>query len=177
MIVIHYFTHFQDCQDVVAAVCSPGAVGPESVLSCLMHQVAVQSRQMTKDCRERLMEIQFFMARDFSLDPKLYKQCRRDAQDLCQADEHWYSNPNQGTVDYFASFQAKNYHISSYLLSISSKSRQIVCKRCMQTCQISCLAEFQAKLAKSLAKISKFHEKVAKCQIKIQAKVAKFPAK
>ncbi len=38
------------------------------------------------------MEIQYFMARDFSLDPKLYKACAADAQDICQADIHWYTN-------------------------------------------------------------------------------------
>ena len=37
------------------------------------------------------MEIEYFMARDFSLDPKLYQACHRDAQDICQADDHWYA--------------------------------------------------------------------------------------
>ena len=58
-----------------------------------MTQISSQSRHMTAICREKMMEIQYFMARDFSLDPKLYSACREDAEKICQIDtQHWYSN-------------------------------------------------------------------------------------
>ena len=41
-----------------------------------MNHVASQSKHMTAECKETLMEIQYFMARDFSLDPRLYTACR-----------------------------------------------------------------------------------------------------
>ena len=37
-----------------------------------MNQVASQSKHMTAECKETMMEVQYFMARDFSLDPRLY---------------------------------------------------------------------------------------------------------
>ena len=65
-------------------------------MNCLMNQLVSQSRHMTKSCSERLLEIQYFMARDFSLDPKLYSACRKEARDLCQADENWITHKNHG---------------------------------------------------------------------------------
>ena len=37
-----------------------------------MNHVASQSKHMTAECKETMMEVQYFMARDFSLDPRLY---------------------------------------------------------------------------------------------------------
>ena len=53
-------------------------------------------RHMTKVCSERLLEIQYFMARDFSLDPKLYRACHVEAVNLCQADQNWNQHKNHG---------------------------------------------------------------------------------
>ena len=41
-----------------------------------MNHVASQSKHMTAECRETMMEVQYFMASDFSLDPRLYSACR-----------------------------------------------------------------------------------------------------
>lgn len=65
----------KSCQDVVTSACDPGNLTPDAVMNCLMNQLVSQSRHMTKVCSERLLEIQYFMARDFSLDPKLYRAC------------------------------------------------------------------------------------------------------
>ena len=62
----------RSCQDVVVKACS-GNTGPTGVLSCLMTAVATGSRFMTRECHGALMEIHYFLARDYSLDPKLYK--------------------------------------------------------------------------------------------------------
>ena len=78
------------CQDVVSQGCDAN-LGSTHVLSCLMGLMTSQSRYMTSSCKDRLMEIEYFMARDFSLDPQLYQACHQDAQDVCQADDHWYA--------------------------------------------------------------------------------------
>ena len=59
-------------QDVVAQGCDVKA-GEGAVMRCLMSLAAKQSRHMTKDCSSTLLEIQYFLARDFTLSPKLYK--------------------------------------------------------------------------------------------------------
>jgi Golgi apparatus protein 1 len=60
------------CQDVVTAACDP-ASSATGIMSCLMTQVATHSRHMTQECKATLMEIQYFLARDYALDPKLYQ--------------------------------------------------------------------------------------------------------
>ena len=62
----------KSCQDVVIKACNANA-GPSGVMSCLMTSAATNSRHMTKECASVLMELQYFLARDYSLDPKLYK--------------------------------------------------------------------------------------------------------
>lgn len=44
---------------------------------------------MTDDCEDALMQIQYFVARDFKLDPQLYKACREDASKFCHASKTW----------------------------------------------------------------------------------------
>ena len=78
------------CQDVVTQGCDAN-LGATHVMTCLMGLMTSQSRHMTTNCKDRLMEIEYFMARDFSLDPQLYHACHQDAQDVCQADDHWYA--------------------------------------------------------------------------------------
>ena len=108
----------KSCQDVVTSACDPGNLTPDAVMNCLMNQLVSQSRyvffsrenqwqnylflfshffrHMTKVCSERLLEIQYFMARDFSLDPKLYRACHVEAVNLCQADQNWNQHKNHG---------------------------------------------------------------------------------
>jgi len=38
---------------------------------------------MTDDCEDRLLEIQYFLAREWSLDPKLVRACDKDAKEMC----------------------------------------------------------------------------------------------
>ena len=85
----------QTCANVVTSSCS-NIQGGSNIMNCLMNQLVTQSRHMTKNCAETLMEIQYFMARDFSLDPKLYMACRTEAQNLCNADENWISHKMHG---------------------------------------------------------------------------------
>jgi len=77
------------------------------VLSCLMNNI--ESAHMSDQCEERLLEIQYFLARDFrcalilmnaplenrrvwfatSLDPQLYQACRADAAQKCHYADDW----------------------------------------------------------------------------------------
>ena len=56
----------------MSAACDSQAPN-EVVLSCLMSLAAQSSRHMTNECMTTLLEIQYFLARDFRLDAKLYR--------------------------------------------------------------------------------------------------------
>ncbi len=45
---------------------------------------------MTNECMNTVLEIQYFLARDFRLDPKLYRTCKDDAERLCHASKNWH---------------------------------------------------------------------------------------
>lgn len=47
-----------------------------STLTCLMRHM---DADMPKECEQRLLEVQYFMARDWTLDPELYQACHEDA--------------------------------------------------------------------------------------------------
>lgn len=44
---------------------------------------SLRSDAMTEECENALTEIQYFVSRDFKLDPKLYKACQQDASVNC----------------------------------------------------------------------------------------------
>ncbi|KAK7114849.1 Golgi apparatus protein 1-like [Littorina saxatilis] len=84
------------CGDVVSAVCSHIRPGNGAIISCLMDNL--DEDDMTDECEERLLEIQYFVARDFRLDPDLYKSCKRDAKKLCHESGNW-ADPESMTPD------------------------------------------------------------------------------
>ena len=50
---------------------------------------------MDVDCEDRLLEIQYFAARDWSMDAHLVEACDADARELCHtASKWWEHNPN-----------------------------------------------------------------------------------
>jgi Golgi apparatus protein 1 len=44
---------------------------------------------MTAACEVALLQIQYFVARDFKLDPQLYRECRDNAVQFCHAKKDW----------------------------------------------------------------------------------------
>uniref|UniRef100_A0A8C7KFM6 Golgi apparatus protein 1 n=1 Tax=Oncorhynchus kisutch TaxID=8019 RepID=A0A8C7KFM6_ONCKI len=56
-------------------------VGGNWILSCLMEHLYTE--KMVEDCERRLLELQYFISRDWKLDPILYKKCQGDAARLC----------------------------------------------------------------------------------------------
>lgn len=69
------------------------------VMSCLMDNI--NSEYMEQRCEKALMEIQYFISRDFKLDPQLFAACRDDAVKLCHAKSSWYDesmDPERGPL-------------------------------------------------------------------------------
>ncbi|KAL3859182.1 hypothetical protein ACJMK2_009412 [Sinanodonta woodiana] len=79
------------CEPVVNTICRdiPSSDGGR-VMNCLMENLD-NTKFMTEDCEEKLMEIQYFVVRDFRLDPSLYKYCHKEAKELCHASDDWYN--------------------------------------------------------------------------------------
>nr|XP_022342252.1 Golgi apparatus protein 1-like [Crassostrea virginica] len=75
------------CEPVVQLGCKHVQPGDARVISCLMDHL--DSEIMTDDCEERLMEIQYFVVRDFRLDQQLFSKCRRNAKDICGVSGNW----------------------------------------------------------------------------------------
>lgn len=49
----------------------------------------IYSESMTTVCQTAVLEIQYFVARDFRLDTQLYKHCSEDAIQYCHASKNW----------------------------------------------------------------------------------------
>lgn len=77
----------RNCKPVVDVACRDTDGGNARVMSCLMEQLGTPV--MTADCEHSLLLIQYFVARDFKLDPQLYKHCHDDAIKYCHAKKQW----------------------------------------------------------------------------------------
>lgn len=75
------------CNSVVDVACKGIASGGARVMTCLVEKIG--SAYMTDQCEVALMQIQYFVARDFKLDPQLYENCRADAVKFCHASPGW----------------------------------------------------------------------------------------
>uniref|UniRef100_A0AAY4DAX3 Golgi apparatus protein 1 n=1 Tax=Denticeps clupeoides TaxID=299321 RepID=A0AAY4DAX3_9TELE len=61
------------------------------ILSCLMEHLYTE--KMVEDCEHRLLELQYFISRDWKLDPLLYRKCQSDAARLCHT--HSWNETNE----------------------------------------------------------------------------------
>lgn len=77
----------RNCKPVVDLACRETDGGDARVMSCLMEQLGTPA--MNPDCEHSLLLIQYFVARDFKLDPQLYKHCHEDAIKYCHAKKQW----------------------------------------------------------------------------------------
>ncbi|KAL8590638.1 hypothetical protein ACOMHN_011074 [Nucella lapillus] len=84
------------CGDVVTAVCSHIRPGGGAIINCLMDNM--DEDDMTDECEDKLLEIQFFVSRDFKMDPDLFKSCKRDAKKYCHETGNW-ADPEQASPD------------------------------------------------------------------------------
>lgn len=88
----------QNCQRVVdSSSCSKNQ--PSRVLDCLFNLLSTESGTeasiMTDECETSLIQIQYFLARDFPMDSGLYDDCGADAKRLCGAKSDWSDDPNK----------------------------------------------------------------------------------
>lgn len=84
------------CQSVVNVACRGIRGGNARVMSCLMDKL--DSDVMTESCETALIQIQYFVARDFELDPQLYKSCFDEATRLCHARKEWFSTSSEPNI-------------------------------------------------------------------------------
>ncbi|XP_037672384.1 Golgi apparatus protein 1 isoform X4 [Choloepus didactylus] len=69
------------CESVIQTACKHIRSGDPMILSCLMEHLYTE--KMVEDCEHRLLELQYFISRDWKLDPVLYRKCQGDASRLC----------------------------------------------------------------------------------------------
>lgn len=48
--------------------------------------------KMTEACEAAIIQIQYFIVRDYKLDPQLYRACKSDAIQYCHARKAWHEN-------------------------------------------------------------------------------------
>ncbi|XP_070575745.1 Golgi apparatus protein 1-like isoform X2 [Ptychodera flava] len=84
------------CQPVVDTACKKIDAGDAAVLSCLMEHLYTPA--MVPDCEKELLDLQYFVSRDFRLDPRLYQQCKDDATNLCHAPKDWISQDDDDVL-------------------------------------------------------------------------------
>lgn len=75
------------CKPVVDVACSDTEGGDARVMSCLRDKIG--TKYMKPDCETALKQIQYFIARNFKLDPQLYRNCKEDAIRICHAKDSW----------------------------------------------------------------------------------------
>nr|XP_022918978.1 Golgi apparatus protein 1 isoform X1 [Onthophagus taurus] len=80
------------CITVVKVACNGIKAGEARVMTCLLDNIG--NEVMTDECEDALFQIQYFVARDFKLDPQLYKACRDDANRFCHAGKEWEDPTN-----------------------------------------------------------------------------------
>ncbi|KJH51316.1 cysteine rich repeat-containing domain protein [Dictyocaulus viviparus] len=83
---------YGSCRTLIDGVCAHDANSEASTLTCLMRHI--DSSDMNPICEKRLLEVQYFMARDWSLDPQLYSACHDEAVRRCHANENWHVRNN-----------------------------------------------------------------------------------
>ncbi|XP_064414423.1 Golgi apparatus protein 1 [Latimeria chalumnae] len=71
------------CESVIQTACKHIRNGDPMILSCLMEHLYTE--KMVEDCEHRLLELQYFISRDWKLDPILFRKCQGDAGRLCHA--------------------------------------------------------------------------------------------
>jgi len=86
------------CQAVADTACRDIRPGDARIITCLLEKM--DTEKMIPECEERLLEIQYFITRDWTMDPRIYRKCRHDASNLCNAAEAWKDmNPNFPIAD------------------------------------------------------------------------------
>ncbi|CAF3899565.1 unnamed protein product, partial [Rotaria sordida] len=78
------------CRPVIDTLCPRMKSGDSNVILCLLDNL--KNSRMTEDCEDRLMEVAFFLARDWRLTPRLLRTCRNNLESFCQLPKDWSMN-------------------------------------------------------------------------------------
>jgi len=71
------------CEPVITTLCE--GKDDAMVLGCLMDHA--HNPKMPEACAAQVFHLQYFLSRDFRLDASLYKDCRTDAEEICNAND------------------------------------------------------------------------------------------
>ncbi|CAD6195709.1 unnamed protein product [Caenorhabditis auriculariae] len=83
---------YGSCRALIDGPCAQDAVSEMATLTCLMRHV--DNSDMSKDCEKRLLEVQYFLSRDWTLEPQLYEACHAEAVSRCSAIDNWHLQNN-----------------------------------------------------------------------------------
>ncbi|XP_014362767.2 Golgi apparatus protein 1 [Papilio machaon] len=124
------------CKPVVDKACREINGGNGRVMSCLMEKLGTES--MTPDCETALLQIQYFISRDFKLDPQLYKACIYDAVTQCKAKLQWAdASEHQSAKDPLILPCLYNYAYNSALRGILKPACEQQVRRVMRQRAVS----------------------------------------
>lgn len=84
------------CLPMVESTCKDVKGGNARVMRCLMRHL--DSPEMPSACEAALLEIQYFVSRDWKLDPQLHAACHNDAVKLCNAKRDWADGSSNTNV-------------------------------------------------------------------------------
>uniref|UniRef100_A0A158Q8S0 Golgi apparatus protein 1 n=1 Tax=Elaeophora elaphi TaxID=1147741 RepID=A0A158Q8S0_9BILA len=87
---------YASCKRLIDGPCAMDAQSEANTLGCLMKHMDFD---MPKECEQRLLEVQYFISRDWTLDPELYLACHEDAVSKCSANANWHQQLNQQGPD------------------------------------------------------------------------------
>ncbi|CAF4465471.1 unnamed protein product, partial [Rotaria sp. Silwood2] len=78
------------CRPVIDTLCPRMKPGDSNVILCLLDNL--KNARMTEDCEDRLMEVAYFLARDWRLTPRLLRTCQTNLVTFCQLPKDWSMN-------------------------------------------------------------------------------------
>ncbi|CAF3401610.1 unnamed protein product [Rotaria socialis] len=84
------------CRPVIDTLCPRMKAGNSNVVLCLLDNL--KNARMTEECEDRLMEVAYFMARDWRLTPRLMRTCQTNLKTFCQLPEDWSMNKELNDV-------------------------------------------------------------------------------
>lgn len=84
---------YEACHNLIeSGPCANIQTGHGHMIDCLTKQL--DSPKMKDECQERLLEIQFFVVRDWTLNPEFYDTCKADAVKFCKVPDQWFVRSN-----------------------------------------------------------------------------------
>jgi len=100
------------CRTVIDSLCPKIRSGDSNMIMCLLNNL--RSPRMTEDCEDRLMEVAYFMARDWRITPRLVRVCRENLVTFCGLPSNW-----AGSQD------LKDFDVGKYLGCLYQKRPQL----------------------------------------------------